>query len=75
MILELLYKVLNITEHTITERWTGVYPSSNTYDALIEKVSPRTRVAIVSSGTGASTAFGLAKDNFDEWLANDEDFD
>jgi len=26
------------------------------------------RVAVVSSGTGASTAFGLAKDNFDDWL-------
>ena len=37
-------------------------------DALIEKVSPTMRVAVVSSGTGASTAFGLAKDNFDEWL-------
>jgi FAD dependent oxidoreductase TIGR03364 len=75
LILDLLYKVLNITEHTIMERWTGVYPSSSASDALIERVSPRIRVAIVSSGTGVSTAFGLAKDNFDEWLANDEDFD
>ena len=71
LIIELLYRVLSITEHTILERWTGVYPSSSKYDALIEKVSPRMRVAIVSSGTGASTAFGLAKDNFDEWLTND----
>jgi glycine/D-amino acid oxidase-like deaminating enzyme len=71
LILDLLYRVLNITEHTIMERWTGVYPSSGVSDALIEKVSPRIRVAIVSSGTGASTAFGLAKDNFDEWLSHD----
>ena len=71
LIIDLLYRVLNITEHTILERWTGVYPSSSECDALIEKVSPRMRVAIVSSGTGASTAFGLAKDNFDEWLTND----
>ena len=71
LIINLLYKVLNITEHTMMERWTGVYPSSSVSDALIEKVSPRIRVAIVSSGTGASTAFGLAKDNFDEWLSND----
>ena len=68
LIIELMYRVLSITEHTVIERWTGVYPSSNQYDALIEKVSPEMRVAIVSSGTGASTAFGLAKDNFDEWL-------
>jgi FAD dependent oxidoreductase TIGR03364 len=68
LILELMYQVLNITEHRVVERWTGVYPSSNVSDALIEKVSPSIRVAIVSSGTGASTAFGLAKDNFDEWF-------
>jgi len=68
LIIELMYRVLSITEHTVIERWTGVYPTSNTYDALIEKVSPEMRVAIVSSGTGASTAFGVAKDNFDEWL-------
>ena len=68
LIIELMYRVLNITEHAVVERWTGVYPSTNAYDALIEKVSSTMRVAIVSSGTGASTAFGLAKDNFDEWL-------
>jgi len=68
LIIELMYRVLSITEHTVIERWTGVYPVSNAFDALIEKVSPTMRVVIVSSGTGASTAFGLAKDNFDEWL-------
>jgi FAD dependent oxidoreductase TIGR03364 len=68
LIIELMYRVLSITEHSVIERWTGVYPVSNAFDALIEKVSPTMRVAIVSSGTGASTAFGLAKDNFDEWL-------
>lgn len=68
LIIELMYRVLSITEHTVIERWTGVYPISNAFDALIEKVSPTMRVVIVSSGTGASTAFGLAKDNFDEWL-------
>jgi FAD dependent oxidoreductase TIGR03364 len=68
LIIKLMYRVLSITEHTVIERWTGIYPSSNTVDALIEKVSSAMRVVIVSSGTGASTAFGLAKDNFDEWL-------
>lgn len=68
LIISLMYQVLNISEHTVLERWNGVYPSSKTSDALIEKVSERIRVVIVTSGTGASTAFGLAKDNFDEWL-------
>jgi hypothetical protein len=52
----------------VLERWTGVYPSSSLQDALIEKVNDRLRIAIVTSGTGASTAFGLAKDNFDDWI-------
>lgn len=68
LILQLLYRVLDITEHSVIERWTGVYPSSRSSDALIEKVSPQMRVAIVTSGTGASTAFGLANENLDEWL-------
>jgi len=68
LIIELMYQVLNITEHAVVERWTGVYPSSNVSDALIEKASSALRITIVSSGTGASTAFGLAKDNFDEWF-------
>jgi hypothetical protein len=55
----------------VLERWTGVYPSSSLQDALIEKVSDRLRIAIVTSGTGASTAFGLARDNFDDWIGND----
>ena len=68
LILDLLRRVLNIKALNVVERWTGVYPSADAYDAFIEKVSPRLRVAVVSSGTGASTAFGLAKDNFDDWL-------
>jgi len=73
LIIQLMYRVLNITEHTVVERWTGVYPSSHIYDALIERVSSQIRVAVVTSGTGASTAFGLAKDNFDDWgLGNDK---
>lgn len=68
LIIQLMYRILDITEHSIIERWTGVYPSSQISDALIEEVSSQVRVVVVTSGTGASTAFGLANDNLDEWL-------
>lgn len=68
MILSLLSETLVYQNLTVVERWMGVYPSSSEQDALIEKVNDQLRIAIVTSGTGASTAFGLAKDNLDDWL-------
>jgi glycine/D-amino acid oxidase-like deaminating enzyme len=68
LIIELLGQTINFSELKVLERWTGVYPSSSQQDAIIEKVSDSLRVALVTSGTGASTAFGLAKDNFDDWV-------
>jgi glycine/D-amino acid oxidase-like deaminating enzyme len=68
MILDLIKETLEFKTMRVLERWTGVYPSSANQDALIEKVNDRLRIAVVTSGTGASTAFGLAKDNFDEWI-------
>jgi len=68
LIIQLLQQTLRITRCDIVERWSGVYLSSDVEDAIIEAVSPTLRVAVVSSGTGASTAFGLASDNLDDWL-------
>lgn len=67
MIIGLLHKTLKYSDLRVVERWSGVYPSAR-QDALIEKVSDNLRVAIVTSGTGASTAFGLAKDNLEDWV-------
>ncbi|WP_372622971.1 TIGR03364 family FAD-dependent oxidoreductase [Falsiroseomonas sp.] len=43
----------------VTERWIGLYPSGPE-DAFVEAVAPGVRLVSVTSGTGASTAFGLA---------------
>jgi FAD dependent oxidoreductase TIGR03364 len=43
------------------ERWVGVYPSG-AEDAFHEEVAPGVRLVSVTSGTGASTAFGLAEE-------------
>jgi FAD dependent oxidoreductase TIGR03364 len=45
----------------VVERWTGTYPSGPE-DAFFEAVAPGVRLVSVTSGTGASTAFGLAED-------------
>lgn len=50
----------------VVERWIGVYPSGPE-TAFIEAPMPGVRLVSVTSGTGASTAFGLADDTFAEW--------
>ena len=36
-------------------------------DCVIEAPDPALRVVVVTSGTGASTAFGIAEEVFDAW--------
>ena len=46
------------------ERWTGVYSVPAEGDSrtfLIETPEPHVRLVIVTSGTGASTSFGIAE--------------
>ena len=54
----------------VTERWTGVYAVSDDRTYFIETPGPHVRLVIVTSGTGASTGFGIAErvigDIFDE---------
>jgi FAD dependent oxidoreductase TIGR03364 len=50
----------------VIDRWVGIYPSGPE-DAFIEAPSPGVRLISVTSGTGASTAFGLAEDTFAGW--------
>lgn len=45
----------------VIERWIGAYPTGGE-DAFVETVAPGIRLVSVTSGTGASTAFGLAEE-------------
>ena len=45
----------------VLERWTGVYASSDDRTYLIDAPEPAVRLVIVTSGTGASTGFGIAE--------------
>jgi FAD dependent oxidoreductase TIGR03364 len=52
----------------VVERWTGVYPSGPD-DAFFEDIAAGVRLVSVTSGTGASTAFGLAGEALADLLA------
>ncbi|MES2612140.1 MAG: TIGR03364 family FAD-dependent oxidoreductase [Pseudomonadota bacterium] len=67
LILRHLREALRLREATVTARWVGTYPSSASTDCLIDAPDAATRVVLVTSGTGASTAFGIAEDVFAAW--------
>jgi FAD dependent oxidoreductase TIGR03364 len=69
MILGLATKTLNLKQLRVRERWTGVYPRHPTQDALIHRLDDATMAVLVTSGTGASTAFGIARDTLDHMMA------
>ncbi|MDP9901791.1 TIGR03364 family FAD-dependent oxidoreductase [Variovorax ginsengisoli] len=67
LILAHLDRALKLPRSRVTERWVGTYVSSATTDCLIDQPDEATRLVIVTSGTGASTAFGIAEEVFDAW--------
>ncbi|MBW6529069.1 TIGR03364 family FAD-dependent oxidoreductase [Sphingomonas sp. RHCKR7] len=50
------------TPPRVVERWTGSYASVAGRHSLVEAPFPGVRLVVVTSGTGASTAFGLAEE-------------
>ena len=67
LILDELHRQLALPSLEIVERWTGVYPVSAEVPCLVEAPDPRTRLVMVTGGTGASTAFGLAEEVLADW--------
>jgi len=60
LILDEFAKVFGQAPPPVLERWTGTYASAAGH-SLVEAPMPRVRLVTVTSGTGASTAFGLAE--------------
>lgn len=67
LILRHLRETLRLEQATVSARWVGTYPSSTSQDCLIDAPDDATRVVLVTSGTGASTAFGIAEEVFQNW--------
>lgn len=62
-----LHEVVGLDRCEVVERWTGVYPTGHGADALVHAPVDHLRLVLVTSGTGASTAFGIAEDVFAGW--------
>ncbi len=46
----------------VIERWTGVYASATDRPMVVDTPMPSVRTVIITSGTGASTAFAIAEE-------------
>jgi D-hydroxyproline dehydrogenase subunit beta len=55
-------RVLHMPGRTITERWVGTYASASDRLMLIDRPSDAVRLVVVTSGTGASTAFAIGEE-------------
>jgi FAD dependent oxidoreductase TIGR03364 len=66
-IIEELRAVLDIPAPDIRERWVGVYPSGPDI-AFTEAPEDGVRLVMVTSGTGASTAFAIAEETLADLL-------
>jgi FAD dependent oxidoreductase TIGR03364 len=71
-ILDLVFETLDVPNRRVVERWTGVYPSAADRLALIDAPEPTVRLALVTSGTGMSTAFAIGEEVIED-LAGERD--
>lgn len=62
LILDELDAVLDLPDRRVCERWIGVYASAADRLMLVDRPSQDVRIVIVTSGTGASTAFAIAEE-------------
>jgi FAD dependent oxidoreductase TIGR03364 len=69
LILEEFRTALGIDPPPTLERWVGTYASSGDRAVLIEAPQPAVRIAIVTSGAGASTGFAIGEEVVAELLA------
>lgn len=67
LILRHLRETLKLQKAEVSARWIGIYPSSANTDCVIDAPDDATRLVVVTSGTGASTAFGIAEEVFEAW--------
>ncbi len=62
LILQEFEAALGFPAPPVVERWTGTYAASATETAVIRAPRPNVRLVLVTSGTGASTAFALGEE-------------
>jgi FAD dependent oxidoreductase TIGR03364 len=66
LMLEEMHAVLRLPGAVVTERWMGTYASLPDRLMVREAPDPAIRLVIVTSGTGASTAFAIAEETLED---------
>ena len=66
IILRCLRRTVMLDDHRVVGRWQGIYPAGHD-DSLIVALDASTRLVSVTSGTGMSTAFGIAEEVLENW--------
>eukprot|EP01037_Dinobryon_pediforme_P011439 gene11439-11527_t len=61
LILDEFSRAVDLGRPQVIERWTGEYAVADDRTFFMDKPGPAVRLVIVTSGTGASTAFGIAE--------------
>jgi FAD dependent oxidoreductase TIGR03364 len=67
-ILDEFQRVTGRAAPDVLERWTGIYAVAEDRTFLVDKPQENVRLVIVTSGTGASTGFGIAEKVLGELL-------
>jgi FAD dependent oxidoreductase TIGR03364 len=62
LILQAFREALGLEPPPVVERWNGTYASAEGMAMFVDAPTPDTRLVMVTSGTGASTAFAIAEE-------------
>ncbi len=62
LVLQEFSNLLGRTQGQVVERWSGTYPTSDGRLVVIDRVRDSVAIVVVTSGTGASTAFAIAEE-------------
>src|SRR5579859_1639148 len=62
LILQAFREAVGLEPPPVVERWSGTYASAEAMAMFVDAPAPATRLVMVTSGTGASTAFAIAEE-------------
>ena len=54
--------MLDLPGRIVSESWTGTYASAGDRLMLVDRPTDSIRIVMITSGTGASTAFAIAEE-------------
>ncbi len=71
LILQAFREALGLEPPPVLERWSGTYPSAEGMAMFVDAPTACARLVMVTSGTGASTAFAIAEEVIGELYGRD----